>query len=178
MSRIGLAQVVHALATSPLDYCPDLAEWIDIAKPVVAPGGDWPAAVEMAAMSTIWRPALAEAVHCLAEQIAQDIGEFPQLDFWSTACGIIARSYTLGVLDNEFAVADRMDLVWMDLRRGTAPPRTEELLFEGMAIHELVSYPGLGITERAIALVAEADRLIPPDVVDRAFCEVVLDCLL
>ncbi|MFB7719396.1 hypothetical protein [Nocardia sp. NPDC056100] len=132
----------------------------------------------MAAMSTVEYPILAEAVRCLAEQTARDIGEFPHLDFWSTACGIIARSYTLGVLDSEFEVADRMDLVWMDLRRDTAPARTRELLFEGMAIHELAGYSGLGITERAIALVAEADRLIPPGVVDRAFCEVVLESLL
>ncbi|WP_157978758.1 hypothetical protein [Nocardia aurea] len=95
MGRAGLAQVVHSLTDPRFGACFDNADWMDIAKPVVALGGDWPAALALAAMSSIWCPDIDDAVGQLHVQSGRDLGELPTLGFWSAVCGLVARSSRL-----------------------------------------------------------------------------------
>lgn len=150
---------------------------MDLAKPVVGLGGDWPAAVELTAMTAIWRPTIDDAVRRLSEQSRKDLGELPPLGFWSTVCGLVARSWRLGILD-EFTATARLDRVWWHIRDHRPRDRAEELIWEGMACYELEHFVEMDVTDRALALLDEADRFIPEAAVDIAFCDVVLDAFL
>ncbi|MEC3957638.1 hypothetical protein VMT65_31710 [Nocardia sp. CDC153] len=177
MVRAGLAQVVHSLTDSQFGVCFDNVDWMDLAKPVVALGGDWPAALALAAMPSIWRPSIDDAVRHLRAQSKPDLGDLPLLGFWSAVCGLIGRSWRLGILDQDAAAA-RLDIVWRHIRDHEPRDRAEELIWEGMACHELVCYLDEDVTDRASALLSEADRFIADDAVDIAFCETVLEAFL
>ena len=150
---------------------------MDLAKPVVALGGDWPAALELAAMSSIWRPHIDDAVEQLHAQSGHDLGELPVLGFWSAVCGLVARSWRLGILD-EWSAPIRLDGVWWHIRDHEPRDRAEELIWEGMACFELDRYVDMDVTDRALALLTEADRFIADEAVDIAFCETVLEAFL
>lgn len=172
-----MAQVVQSLTNSQFGACFDNADWMDLAKPVVALGGDWPAALALAAMPAIWRPSIDNAVRHLHVQSGRDLGELPTLGFWSAVCGLVGRSWRLGILD-EFTATVRLDRVWWHIRDHQPRDRAEELIWEGMACFELDHYVDMNVTDRAVALLAEADRFIADDAVDIAFCETILEALL
>ncbi|MFF2554174.1 hypothetical protein ACFVUS_24460 [Nocardia sp. NPDC058058] len=177
MVRSGLAQVVHSLTDPQFGIHFDNVDWMDIAKPTVALGGQWPAALALAAMPAIWRPSVDDAVRHLRVQSERDLGELPPLEFWSAVCGVIGRSWRLGIFD-ELGATARLDIVWRDIRDHEPRDRARELIWEGMACHELDQYVRTDVTDRALALLIEADRFIAEDAVDIAFCEAALEAFL
>ncbi|QLY31179.1 hypothetical protein [Nocardia huaxiensis] len=177
VGKAGLAQVVHALTDPRFGVCFDNVEWMELAKPVVALGGDWPAALALAAMTSIRRPSVDQAVRHLRVQSGQDMGALPAPGFWDAVCGLVGRSWRLGILD-EFTATVRLDRVWWHIRDHEPQDRAEELIWEGMACFELDHFVDMDMTNRALALLVEADQLIPDNAVDTAFCETVLETFL
>ncbi|GAB3212419.1 hypothetical protein GCM10027262_45990 [Nocardia tengchongensis] len=175
----GLVEVMHALASSPFDFLPDAADWVELAKAVVALGGRWPAVFELAKWEStaVDYPALNEMIGRLREQTGRELAAQSPPEFWRVVVGLVARSCRLGVLNDEMIAASRLDSLWMNVRSNNPSTRAEELLWEGMAVHELDWYVGDNVWDRAIALVTEADRFLCQDAVDRAFCEVAMDIL-
>ncbi len=169
--------MVQSLTDPRFGACFDNADWMDLAKPVVALGGDWPAALELASMASIWCPDIDDAVGQLHVQSGRDLGELPTLGFWSAVCGLVARSWRFGILD-EYTAPARLDVVWWHIRDHEPRDRAEELIWEGMACFELDRFVDMDVTDRSSALLSEADRFIADEAVDIAFCETVLDAFL
>ncbi|WP_405496987.1 hypothetical protein [Nocardia sp. NBC_00511] len=178
--KYGLVEVVHALASSPFDFLPDNADWGELAKAAVALGGRWSALVELAERkpTVLDYPALNETIGRLREQTGKELGTQAPPEFWRVVVGLVSRSCRLGVLGDEMIAARRLDSLWMNLSGDTPGTRAEELLWEGMAVHELDWYVGSDVWERALALITEADHFLSADAVDRAFCEAAMDVLL
>ncbi|WP_458690318.1 hypothetical protein [Nocardia tengchongensis] len=72
----------------------------------------------------------------------------------------------------------RLDGVWRHIDDHEPRDRAEELIWEGMACFELDHFVDMNVTDRALALLAEADQFIADDAVDIAFCETVLKVFL
>lgn len=176
-AKSGLAQVLYSLAD------PDLGmwyfDWPELAEQTIALGGDWPAAVELAGMATAPGSAIEAAVRRLAQQTEQDMEEPPPLGFWGTVCGLIARSWRLGLLD-EVTAATRYSVLWYGMRKRDriTGNRAQDLIYEGMSCHYADRYAAMDITARAQTMMIEADQYIPVASVDTGFCELVLDNLL
>lgn len=66
----------------------------------------------------------------------------------------------LGILD-EFTATARLDRVWWHIRDHKPRDRAEELIWEGTACYELEHFVETDVTDRALALLDEADRFIP-----------------
>ncbi|MET8423209.1 hypothetical protein [Nocardia sp. NPDC004860] len=154
-------------------------DWPDLAERAIALGGDWPAAAELVGMATAPGPAIEAAVRRLAQQTEQDMNEPPPLGFWGTVCGLIARSWRLGLLD-EYTAAVRYSILWYGMRDRDRIPgnRAQDLIYEGMACHYADRYAAMDITVRAQTMMIEADLFIPVAAVDADLCELVLDNLL
>ncbi|MFJ9371433.1 hypothetical protein ACIRRA_44525 [Nocardia sp. NPDC101769] len=165
------------MTDSEFGICFDNADWVTLAKPVVALGGDWPAALALAGMPSVWSPAVDDAVQNLRVQSRRDMRDLPSLGFWSAVCGLVGRSWRLGLVD-EFTATVRLDGIWLHISEHDPRDRAEELIWEGMACFELDHFVDTDVADRAEALLTEADRLIPDGAVDVAFCEKALEAFL
>lgn len=175
VTRLGMTQVVHSLSTSGEFDLPDHEDWPAIARLLLGLGCDWPAVTDLAAMTTISRPAIVEGVTRLAEHTGQELGDLPTLKFWDTVCGLIARSWRLGSVDEVWAIY-RMDGLWWRIRAlDRSSSQGLQIIGQGVVIKD--SHDFYDISREAVALLIEADRLIPADTVDALLCAAVLEAI-
>ncbi|MGI5329326.1 hypothetical protein [Actinomadura nitritigenes] len=149
--------------------------WTEIARILLALGCDWPAVTDLAAMPVTSQAAVLDAVKRLAEQTEREMGDLPALDFWDTVCGLVARAWRLGVFD-EIDAMYRMDGLWWRIRPlDRSRSQGLQIIWRGMGFKEMHDH--LDVSEEAITLLIEADRLIPADSVNGPLCKAVLDAV-
>ncbi|MEV4620770.1 hypothetical protein AB0J74_18925 [Asanoa sp. NPDC049573] len=175
MTTVGTVQVVHALATSGHVDLPDHESWPEIARCLVAFGGHWPAAIDLAALSTASPAQVDEAVARLAEQTGRELGERPAPHFWDTVCGLVARSWRLGLFTERDATCC-MNRIWYEIRDlDRSASQDLQIIWQGMGLWELDEHSDQ--SRAMVDLLIGADRLIPADAVDGPTCKAVLDAI-
>lgn len=175
VARLGTAQVIHSLAASNEDHqmgflIPDSLDdeaWPGIARLLLGLGCAWPAVVDLAAMTTVSQPAIADAV-ARAEQTGRELADLPVPDFWQVACGLIARSWRLGLYDSIDAMYQLEGLWWLIRDRPRSGSRGLQIIWEGMGLKELLAF--YGISGEAVPLLVKADQFIPAGAVDGPLC--------
>ncbi|GAA2712946.1 hypothetical protein [Actinoplanes palleronii] len=170
-NRAGMAQVVHSLAAAD-KWLVDEEHWPPLAAAVVGMGGHWQAAVEVATTATTDEAAINAALARLAQQTMGDMGDLPPIPIMDVGVGLLARGARLGVFHPEYFesdVAGKLNQWWWEYSD------VDELDGDGFtavwsAMHLLEIEEFQPIYGALIALVAEADRLLPPYAVNAPFC--------
>ncbi|MEU8137357.1 hypothetical protein [Streptodolium elevatio] len=111
----------------------------------------------------------------LAVEVGQGMGDLAVPPFWDTVCGLVARSWRLEACLAISAVYRLDGLWWMARDFDRSAARGLELIWQGMTLKELSDH--VDVSRDAAELLTEADRLVPDDVRDAPFCEIVLETL-
>lgn len=176
-NSLGLSQVVRALAAADGDWTIDADEWPRLAEALIAIGGSWPAAAEIAAAEAQDEAGIAAAVARLAQQTEAELGRLPRLSFGDTAVGLIARAWRLGVFElGEHDAFALLNMLWWEVHHDDALEGPGIVaIWTAMTIHELQEFEPLA--DEVVALLSGAEQLVPPYSVNAPFCAAFVEAI-
>lgn len=177
-NSLGLAQVIQALAAAEGEWAGvDADRWPRLARALVAIGGNWPAAAELAAAEPQDEAGITTAVARLAQQTEIELGHRPRLDFWDAAVGLIARAWRLRVsgFGEDDAIA-LLNALWWEVHHDDMLEGPGIVaVWTAMKIYELQEFEPMG--DEMVALLSRAERLVPPYSVNAPFCTAFVDAI-
>ncbi|MFG2005162.1 hypothetical protein ACGFNU_39055 [Spirillospora sp. NPDC048911] len=173
-NRIGLAQIVHALAADG-DRVWEPQDWLGLAAPLLACGAGWPAVADLAAVPG--DSAIVAAVARLERQVAVDLGDEDRLPFWDVVAGLIARAWRLGVGGSVWDAVTQLGAHWWDLRGDPQGRHPSGVVAFNCAswLYELAAFQD--IDPHMTVLLCETERLLPPYSVTASFCAAAVSAL-
>jgi hypothetical protein len=176
-NSLGLSQVIQALAAADGDWTVDADRWPRLAVALVAIGGSWPAAAQIAAAEAQDEAGITAAVARLAKQTEVELGRLPRLHFWDTAVGLIARAWRLGVFgfgeDDAIAL---LNALWWEVHHDDALEGPGIVaIWTAMKIYELQEFDPMA--DEVVALISRAEQLVPPCSVNAPFCAAFVEAI-